>query len=184
MTKRLLAGAAALAVVLGLGVSAAYANPTAKDNDHNFGSAIGNVANLVGVGIYQDASADGGAYASADGNYKSDGSAHAFGKGGHAGLNGAAVAVAVEVGNVALVSENDLKAIVTNSGSVYAGTGSCYHYRCSGGGDASAATGSASQNNYQQKFAAGMFNNDLNTGLGSGQQQGNTAGVNAGSILF
>jgi hypothetical protein len=174
MTRKILLGVSALALVAGLSVSAVHANPTAKQNDYNVGSAIGNVANSVGVGIWQDASADGGAYASASDNAGSWADAWAGGYGGDAGVNHAAVHVKVETDNVALVSENELSATVSNYGSVYA----------DGGWHASVSTGSAKQNDSQQMMAAGLFNNDLSTGLGSGQQQGNSVGVNASSINF
>jgi hypothetical protein len=176
MTRHLLAGASALAFVVAVGFSAAHANPTAKDNDFNYDSDIGNVYNSVYVGISQDASADGYAGASADGNtYGSDTYGGAEGVGGEAGYNGAYVNVAVEVGNVAIISENEMHAYVSNSGDVYA-----YSYD----GSASAATGDASQNDYQQQYAAGLFNNALNTGLGNVQQQGNAVAVNVDTLNF
>ena len=176
MTRHLLAGASALAFVVAVGFSAAHANPTVKDNDYNYDSDIGNVYNSVYVDIGQDASADGYAGASADYNsYESTASASAEGVGGEAGYNGAYVDVAVEVGNVAIISENEMYATVSNEGSVYA-----YSYD----GEASAYTGEASQNDYQQQYAAGLFNNALNTGLGNAQQQGNAVAVNVGTLNF
>jgi hypothetical protein len=174
MKMQLLAGSAALAVIVGLGLSAAHANPTAKDNDYNYDSDIGNVYNSVYVGIGQDASADGHAGASADYNsYGSTASASAEGWGGEAGYNGAYVDVAVEVGNVAIISENEMYATVTNNGDVYA-----FSYD----GSASAYTGDAKQTDSQQQYAAGLFNNALNTGLGNVQQQGNAVAVNVGTL--
>lgn len=174
MIKNLLAGISTLALVAGVGLSAAYANPTAVDNDGNVYSALANITNSVHVGVYQDASADGYAGASADGNsYYSDAYAGALGEGGWAGYNGAYVDVQVEVGNVALISENRMHAYVSNGGSVYAGS----YY-----GAASAYTGNASQNDQQQMYAAGLFNNALNTGLGNAQQQGNSVALNADTL--
>lgn len=175
MTKLLL-GVSAVALVAGLTLSAAYANPTAVDNDHNYDSAIGNIYNGVYIEIGQDASADGYGGASADGNsYWSGAHASADGTGGTAGTNNATVNVDVEVGNVAVISENNMHAYVSNEGSVDA-----YSYY----GSAHASTGDASQNDWQQAYAAGMFNNALNTGLGNVQQQGNAVAVNVDSITF
>lgn len=131
MAQQLWVGASAIAFIVGLGLAAAWADPTEAPSEQGFGGAMG------------EASAPAGSIE--------------------------------PVGSVAVISDQELGAGVSNVGGVGAARqGGCAQADC-WQGDAEAAAGGASQGNYQAPLPAGGFNNALGNGVGGGQVQGTIA---------